>query len=323
MSPASSVVWNAVIAMVATASLIGFALATGLAWKIMDRPNERSMHTRPTPRIGGACLMLAVLGCCLLLVGAQVWGIVVPAAGLALVSFLDDIYNLPAGLRWFFQFLAAAGIIYLFPPDLQFAIPLALAIVWVTNLYNFMDGIDGLAGGMTLFGFGFYAYAGWEAGDMTLAIMSALLAGAGLGFLLFNFPPSRIFMGDTGAIPLGFLAAVLGYYGYLRGDWAWWFPFLVFLPFLLDATVTLLRRLMRGQRIWQAHRLHFYQRMAQRLGHRPTTLSWYAAMAVTGGIGLATREMTLMIAMPLGLLTLGLGALSMFFIERLQPFPRS
>jgi UDP-N-acetylmuramyl pentapeptide phosphotransferase/UDP-N-acetylglucosamine-1-phosphate transferase len=155
-----------------------------------------------------------------------------------------------------------------------------LLLVWMTNLYNFMDGADGLAGGMAVFGFGTYGFAAWHAGMTDTAWLNGAIAAAALGFLLFNFPPARVFMGDAGSIPLGFLAGALGVAGWEQRIWPAWFPLLVFSPFLVDATVTLLRRGLRGERVWLAHKSHYYQRLV-RLGysHRLLALSEYGLMA--------------------------------------------
>jgi UDP-N-acetylmuramyl pentapeptide phosphotransferase/UDP-N-acetylglucosamine-1-phosphate transferase len=161
---------------------------------------------------------------------------------------------------------------------------LALALGWMTNLYNFMDGADGLAGGMALIGFGVYALAAVLGGDPTFAQLNLCIAAAAAGFLLFNFPPARVFMGDAGSIPLGFLAGAFGLQGWSQGLWPLWFPLVVFGPFVADASVTLVRRALRGERVWQAHRSHYYQRLIL-LGwsHRRTALAEYALM-VGGGL---------------------------------------
>jgi len=161
---------------------------------------------------------------------------------------------------------------------------LILAVGWITNLYNFMDGSDGLAGGMSVIGFGAYALA---AGASPLATVSLCIAAAAGAFLVFNFHPARIFLGDVGSIPLGFLAGALGLVGW-RGDaWPLWFPLLVFAPFIADATVTLARRAARGERVWQAHREHYYQRLVRsRLGHRGTAALAYVAMGLCAAAAL-------------------------------------
>jgi len=150
-----------------------------------------------------------------------------------------------------------------------------LGVVWMTNLYNFMDGADGLAGGMTAIGFGALALAAWLGNAPELAALCAAIAAAALAFLRFNFPPARIFMGDAGSIPLGFLAAALGILGAQQTIWPWLFPLLVFSPFIVDASVTLARRGLRGEKIWQAHRSHYYQRVVL-LGASHRQLAWAA-----------------------------------------------
>jgi UDP-N-acetylmuramyl pentapeptide phosphotransferase/UDP-N-acetylglucosamine-1-phosphate transferase len=151
------------------------------------------------------------------------------------------------------------------------------------NIYNFMDGSDGLAGGMALFGFGFYGLAAWLAGNIAFASVNLTVAAAALAFLFFNVHPARIFMGDSGSVPLGFLAAGLGITGSLRGYWPVWFSPLVFSPFIVDATVTLARRLLRGEKVWLAHREHYYQRLVRMgCGHRATALLEYGLMLCVG-----------------------------------------
>lgn len=158
---------------------------------------------------------------------------------------------------------------------------MVLAIVWMTNLYNFMDGADGLAGGMSVVGFGTYAaaVAMQVNADSPLGLLVAALTGASAGFLMFNFPPAKVFLGDAGAIPLGFLAIALGIHGNMLGLWPWWFVVLVFSPFIVDASVTLLRRTLQGNKPWIAHRDHYYQRLVlSGWSHRKTALVYYALM---------------------------------------------
>jgi UDP-N-acetylmuramyl pentapeptide phosphotransferase/UDP-N-acetylglucosamine-1-phosphate transferase len=168
----------------------------------------------------------------------------------------------------------------------------AVAVIWMLNLYNFMDGSDGLAGGMTLIGFGCYGAAAWLAGDESFAAANFSVAASAAAFLLFNFHPARIFLGDSGSIPLGFLAAAMGFIGWMSGDWPLWLPLLVFSPFIADASVTLLKRGWRGEKVWQAHREHYYQRMVQHgLGHRNTALLAYILMLASGVSAMwATRQ---------------------------------
>lgn len=293
-SPWISAASVAGLALVACALILAMLLKTGLAWRLAtDIPNDRSLHTRPTPRIGGwGIVPVSVIA--MLFAAPPLWLAAGGTAFLAAVSQIDDRRGLPARVRFGAHLLAVAALIALNPAPVPWW---ALAVVgflmlWLVNLYNFMDGSDGLAGGMALFGFGGYAVAALSgpAPQIDLGIASAAIAGAAAGFLLFNFHPARIFLGDSGSIPLGFLAGALGYWGWLKGTWPVWFPALVFAPFIADASVTLLRRLARGERFWQAHREHYYQRMVQLgMGHGRTACAWYLLMLA--GIMLAVRAL--------------------------------
>ncbi len=199
--------------------------------------------------------------------------------GLALLSLLDDAKPLPFWLRLAIH-LAAAGVLCAVVGLPAWLWPAAvLAVAWTTNLYNFMDGADGLAGSQGLMGFAAYAAGFALAGDGLLAAWCGAVAAACIGFLYFNWPPARIFMGDVGSIPLGFLAGGLGMWGIASGSWPIWFPLLAFAPFVLDATATLLRRALTRQRVWEAHRDHYYQRMVRLgYGHRGMTVRWAGLM---------------------------------------------
>jgi UDP-N-acetylmuramyl pentapeptide phosphotransferase/UDP-N-acetylglucosamine-1-phosphate transferase len=214
------------------------------------------------------------------------------AGALAAVSLADDLLDLPMLVRLATHLGAAAAVLVLGSALAEPAVLalLILAIAWSANLYNFMDGADGLAGGMALFGFGAYAIAAEQAGLAPHAAVSAALAAAAAAFLLFNFPPARIFMGDVGSVPLGFLAGALGIAGWREGAWPLWFPMLVFAPFACDATLTLARRLLRRERVWQAHREHYYQRLVRMgFGHRGTALIEYGAMVACATAALLAR----------------------------------
>jgi UDP-N-acetylmuramyl pentapeptide phosphotransferase/UDP-N-acetylglucosamine-1-phosphate transferase len=279
-------------AAVLTAAILAALLRSGLAWRLaIDDPNARSLHLRPTPRIGGLAttpVVLAIAAAFHLVLPA----IVVAATLLAAVSLLDDHRSLPVVLRLSIQVACAAAVAWMSAPEapgwtLALAIP---ALIWITNLYNFMDGSDGLAGGMTLIGFATCAIGAATRGDVALAGAAATIAGAAAGFLVFNWPPARVFLGDVGSIPTGFLAGAIGLRGWAAGDWPWWFAPLVFSPFIADATLTLLARLLRGERVWQAHREHIYQRMVTHgYGHFGTALRWYGLMALAAACALALR----------------------------------
>jgi UDP-N-acetylmuramyl pentapeptide phosphotransferase/UDP-N-acetylglucosamine-1-phosphate transferase len=289
---------------------------------LQDHPNDRSLHRRVTPRGGGLGIVIAtyVIG------AAIVWnhgsdGIVFPiaAAGLAVaaVSLWDDVVSLPVSLRMLVQVFAVVGLVHaglLLPATLLpgvtqdwpgWVVGLATTayLVWMVNLYNFMDGMDGFAGGMTLFGFGGMAWLGLSASDLLFAGLCGTIAMAAIAFLLFNFPPARIFMGDVGASFLGLLAGALGLWGVQRGLFPFWVSVLLFSPFFTDATFTLLRRMSRGERVWRAHRTHLYQRMVQSgWGHRKTVLVEYALMTATtltavhlAGASVARQQMAVLL----------------------------
>lgn len=271
------------LAFLASATVIHFMLRFRLHG-VLDEPVHRSLHSRPVPRTGGIGI-LAAMAVGVVEAGGP-WLATAVAFSIAAVSAFDDQFELPISLRFLAHLLAAivlwagGGI-----PVASWAASVAaiVAVVWMTNLYNFMDGADGIAGGMALLGFAAYAFAALKGGDMQIAVFCACISAGAGGFLLFNFHPARIFMGDVGSIPMGFLAAALGLEGLRRDLWPIWFPILVFSPFIVDASVTLIRRLLNGERIWQAHREHHYQVMVRSgLGHRATALIWYVLMALVG-----------------------------------------
>jgi UDP-N-acetylmuramyl pentapeptide phosphotransferase/UDP-N-acetylglucosamine-1-phosphate transferase len=285
---------SALVAIVAfvVAFVVLRVLLSRFARFALDRPNERSLHARPVPRTGGIAVLFGAAAA-FAFGAADLWLVASLAAALAVLSLLDDLAHLPTGLR-LAAHLACAGVAvwYLLSPMHVAALAvLALAVVWTTNLYNFMDGSDGLAGGMTLIGFGAYSVAARLAGDLPLAVLSLALCGAAAAFLLYNFHPARIFMGDVGSIPVGFLAGVLGLVGWRDDVWPLWFPMLVFAPFMCDATLTLLKRLLRRERVWRAHREHYYQRLVRMgYGHRGAAYIEYAAMLGCAVVALAVRE---------------------------------
>jgi UDP-N-acetylmuramyl pentapeptide phosphotransferase/UDP-N-acetylglucosamine-1-phosphate transferase len=258
----------------------------------LDQPNERSLHKLPVPRTGGIAVLLGA-ATAFAFGAAPLWMPAALALGLAAVSFADDLHRLPTLARFAAHFAAAMLVVWylLSPIDAVEALVLVLAVTWITDLYNFMDGSDGLAGGMALIGFGAYALAAWLTDETALAVFAIALAAAALAFLLHNHHPARIFLGDVGSIPLGFLAAALGIAGWRNDVWPLWFPVLVFGPFIGDATITLLKRALRGERVWLAHRTHYYQRMVQMgFGHRGTAWVGYALMAGCAAAALLGRN---------------------------------
>ena len=264
---------------------------------ILDHPTDRSLHDRPVPRSGGLAILIAIIVCgatvALLYPTRGLTGITVGIFMVAIVSFLDDRYSVPPFYRLVVHAAAAASILYggFFLEKLEIpganwywsyatgTVISVLFTVWMVNLYNFMDGMDGFAGGMATFGFGTFAVMGLIAGHNMFLVVNLIIASASAGFLVFNFPPARIFMGDIGASTLGLLAAALTLWGARDGVFPFWIAVLVFSPVIMDASVTLFRRLLRHEKIWQAHKTHYYQQLVQAgWGHRKTVLLEYAIM---------------------------------------------
>lgn len=272
----------------ASISLFGALLVTAVlrsrfaARFALDTPNERSLHSRPVPRTGGIGVMAGAAAGVAWTPAFEV--LLICVIPLIVISAVDDFRGLSARVRLGVHLLAAGAFAWYYVPlPWPTVMVLAICIAWMTNLYNFMDGSDGLAGGMAVIGFGVYGAMASVHGDMALAHLAWCIAAACAGFLVFNFSPASIFLGDVGSIPLGFLAGALGALGFVRDTWPWWFPIAVFAPFIVDASITLMRRVLRGERVWQAHRDHYYQRLV-RMGwsHRLTARAEYLLMAFCG-----------------------------------------
>ncbi len=250
---------------------------------VLDHPNERSSHEMPTPRGGGIALVAAILLAWLALMAAgaaapRLLIVLCGAALLAAISWIDDLRGLSPAVRLLAQFVAVGlGMIALVPAGSVFqgwlppgldAVAAGLLWLWFINLFNFMDGIDGLAGSeAAAVALGLVLFAAVGAGrDPALAALAGTTVAAALGFLVWNWAPARIFLGDVGSVPLGYLLGFLLLDVAARGGWK--IALILPLYFLADATVTLARRLARGEPVWRAHRQHFYQRAVQRgLGH--------------------------------------------------------
>lgn len=291
-----------IVAALITMLLTTIILHSKLGQGVQDIPNERSLHETPVPRIGGVALMAGMLTGWALMFNYLTWWLVLPLVGLFMVSLLDDMNGLPVLKRLSVHLIAAAILVVgsglLTQQGVVIALVIFLLTVWMTNLYNFMDGSDGLAGGMALFGFSFYGIAALMNQDEIFAMLNFSIGAASLGFLYSNFHPAKVFMGDAGSIPLGFLAAAMGLLGWQHGDWAGWFPLLVFSPFIVDASVTLVKRSLRGVKITQAHREHYYQRAIQRgWGHRNVAIIEYVLMLAVGVSALSVVRSPLPIVM--------------------------
>jgi UDP-N-acetylmuramyl pentapeptide phosphotransferase/UDP-N-acetylglucosamine-1-phosphate transferase len=301
---ATALLAPAAVAFAVSAAVVWMLLKTRAGRFALDQPNARSLHSTAMPRVGGIGILAGILA-------AAVYAAYDTSALLAIalmtfvsVSLVDDLRGLNAVVRLPIHLAAAAlAAVSLFGAHAPWPwlVSATLAIAWMANLYNFMDGSDGLAGGMAVIGFSTCAMVAVIGEDAAFAAMNLAIAAAAAGFLWFNFPPARVFMGDAGSVPLGFLAAVSGIDGWVRGDWPLWFGALVFSPFILDATVTLAKRLVRGERIWQAHYEHYYQRLVRcGWGHRKTALAGYALMVACGALAFlgatlsATAQATLL-----------------------------
>ncbi len=256
------------VLLAALTSVVVIAIMLGWARNLLpiDRVTHRSLHAGEIPRSGGIGIVFGSLWAVPQLLASNVDGsismLLVGLGMLVSISFIDDYRPVSALSRLLVQvFSAICLLIWVgMPVASLFSIVVVVAIVWSVNLFNFMDGMDGLAGSMALVGFTALAVVGGIAGDEHYAMAMFSIAGAAAGFLLFNAPPARIFMGDVGSTFLGYMAVAASLWGWHAGIFPYWVPLLVFAPFWVDATVTLLRRLALGERVWEAHRSHFYQR---------------------------------------------------------------
>lgn len=249
----------------------------------IDVPNERSLHSMPIPRFGGIAIMTGITIASLAL--PTLWWVLTIAISLAVLSAVDDFRGLSPFIRLAGHFACSFAFSYhILAGCLFWQIVLsALCVSWMTNLFNFMDGSDGLAGGMGLLGFLVYGICAFLLQETALFIFCMSISAACLGFLCFNFSPAKVFMGDAGSVPLGFLAAAIGIIGTLNGIWGIWLPIVVFSPFIVDATVTLMKRMLRGERLWVAHKQHYYQRLIQMgISHKRTAFLYYTTMAICG-----------------------------------------
>ena len=300
----------AVLVMSTSYGLAGWARSRAGVRGLMDHPNERSSHTVATPRGAGlgvvVAMELVVLGfvCSGELPVRPAFALLVAGALVGVVGYLDDRFGLSARARLAVHTVAAGLVIFALPlpavPLPGGPIPLGtlgrcfalVAIVWSINLFNFMDGTDGLAGSQAVFVFGAAALLSWWIGG-SAAGSSFLLAAAAasLGFLAWNWPPARVFMGDVGSGFLGLLVAAAAFGIAGKGPLTPWTWLVLHVVFVGDATVTILVRAWRGERLHAAHRSHLYQRLSRFWGsHR-------RVLIVAQGYNLA-------VALPLAVVTI-------------------
>lgn len=317
------------LASAAASWLLGIAVNRFLLrCQIMDLPNQRSSHTRPTVRGGGIAIIATVLAVGLWLLWRSerqpLLAVGLCMLGVAVVSFRDDMKPVGVTIRLGCHFVAAVvGLIALgtsrtpawaFPGVglLPVAVCGVLACIWIvgyTNAFNFMDGINGLAGGQAvLTGLGMALLTGLSAGNFSLApvVLGLVVAGAALGFLPHNFPSARMFMGDVGSAPVGFLLGILVLW--LATSASAWLLIplgLLHANFALDATITLVRRVGHGDHWSEPHREHFYQRLVRSGKSHAFVTSWELGLqGVVLGLLLLYLQASVLARVGLGLVVI-------------------
>jgi len=265
---------------------------------IIDIPNHRSLHDQPKPRTGGLAILVAItLGLVTFKsdISNELFSFFPYILLLAGMAVLDDIYSISAFKRLFLQVIVASLVIYnglsintlvLFHYEIPInpiigAILSILFIVWLVNLYNFMDGMDGFSAGMAIFGFGTFAILAFLKGEDGFAFANLVIVVAVLGFLIFNLPPSKIFMGDVGSTVIGMFVALFTLWADYRDIFPVYLSVIIFTPFILDSTVTLIKRALRREKLMEAHCTHYYQRLVlSGLGHKKTLVIEYTWMGL-------------------------------------------
>ena len=284
--------------------------------RMVDKPNERTLHAGAIPRGGGLIIVIVLcvglIGVGLLSQRFQMFGgLLLVALFWAALSWWDDRHDLSPRVRLVIQVLLALSTVAAFGyvDQIQIgdnhavelgtlgAIITFFGIIWFANLYNFMDGMDGLAGAQSVIAALTTGFWFWYAGDFAMALVLLLAAAASYGFLLLNWHPARIFMGDVGSVTLGAFFATIIVIGSNRYNIPVISFVLLFGVFIVDATVTLIRRIIRGEKFWLPHRTHYYQRLAA-LGfaHDKIVVSLIVLMLVcslTASIGLLHRDIIL------------------------------
>ena len=307
-------------AFLVAGSLVPLIVRFAVGRNLLDVPNIRSSHEVPTPRLGGVAIILGTWVGAMILRPEGAWPLLVAGTLIGAVGLVDDFGSLHFGAKALAQTLVAAGLVFLYEPPLLSEAPgllelavFGVGVLWIvalSNAFNFMDGIDGIIGGVALVNVLFLALL---AGGGALAP----LAGATVGFLVWNMNPASIFLGDSGSYFLGFFLAATALYAPLPGGV--WNPLiflaciLVFTPLLFDTAYTLVRRLRAGKNVFSAHREHIYQRITPATGmHRRTSNLYYgasvlaglAALLVAGGGALLLAGLLLAAVCCLGLLAL-------------------
>lgn len=264
---------------------------------LLDQPNHRSMHARAIPRSGGLALLMAITLSIVVEVkyadiAAYLTGLSTALLVLLPLSYLDDHIHVPSHYRLTSQLITAGILVHSYAPQtvelllLTITSPywvnggLILCVIWMINLYNFMDGMNGIAGGMASIGLVCLAILGLQADAYLYAQIAFIVAAACAGFLMINLSSSPIFMGDLGSTLLGAIIATLILWGSKIAVISLPISVLIFSPFIVDTTVTLIQRMLRKEKVWTAHNTHYYQRLTRKIGQEQTLLWEYALMVV-------------------------------------------
>jgi len=267
LSPFVSAFITAVLAFLLTGLAAWYARRSGL----LDHPGARHSHIEATPRGGGAGLVASLMICSIFLIGPDnsgswVNGMLPGMVIIASVGAWDDHASLSVRFRLFIQLAVSSGLIW-FATDagwIRGLLPMALSglfVIWMTNLYNFMDGSNGMAALQGIFGGLVLAFLFHLAGDSYFSGLSLLLAACCAGFLPWNLGRAKVFMGDVGSLSLGYVFAVLLLYGIGTGAFGIPVALMVMMLFLADSTLTLMTRVIKGERWYNPHRQHLYQRL--------------------------------------------------------------
>ena len=303
------------VALVLAPALVRFAIGRNL----LDVPNARSSHEVPTPRLGGLAVIAGVWAAAPFI--SETFLFLAAATLAGLVGVLDDFVDLPFWLKAAGQATVAFILLFLVPPPISLAagplwpVALLFGVVWVValvNAYNFMDGIDGIAGGTAILNALFLATL---VGTTGLRACLAVLAAAVAGFLAWNISPARIFLGDSGSHFVGFFLGAVALYTEPVGEpGSPYGPYLAFLvaaaiftPFLFDTAYTLVRRAAARKNIFAAHREHVYQRITpDPASHRQVSIVYFAFSALAGIAAVLASGGTLLLLLLAGILLFGL-----------------
>lgn len=285
----------AVAAMSASAGGVWLSIRLARKAGVMDVPNVRSSHAVPTPRMGGVPMVASVgiaFGIWSWLMAGDVsslkgiTNVILFAFGMSVLGFCDDMFGLSTLLRFVVQFLFCAlclwNAVRIFPSvswmgyewsRFLWIFVATIGCVWMLNLYNFMDGIDGLAGGEAAIASSFFFLLFAREGESGWAVANLLVAASAMGFLVHNWPPAKVFMGDAGSAFLGAFYGIQSVLAPLSTNVSFVVLVLPFANFIFDTTVTLIRRILRGDTWYEAHRTHYYQRMTNfGMSHRKVTV---------------------------------------------------